>query len=452
MTVSEWFFGISFLCFYGKLFYDKSRAFYEGLLCLAVLLVVWRWFFDGIGPAGWVLGMGLLWAWKRLRSPAKFDEMPDWLAEWDDEPQPEPPVAAAPAEWAQIPALQARRPGQRSLDEEAWCWYHLTSETFYQGAIDACQAVAVLHGGMDQTWGEHVRALQRGIEAVRKAGDYEPLAKAAEAIMGTREEAEGLWMGWLGDREGQYAWLSAVAGNYACEIAQTLKAGLLGGEYWLGQAQHDIPERRNWPLGPAGADITSIFAGMEEFDYRHVGLEENYPHFRRYPVPKVFPDYVPQVDRAIKTGETVPWTGVWIPAAGLERHNLTFAIAGRPMQPVWRIVQTREENKRALLEQEGWREDGIGLVYDPHGAQMTPLPQYEITEMVWYPLLPADAPEAKTAGRVPAGQPCPIRGWWSTPAQKNSRALFERDAILPAIADAAPDAAFWQWDRNQERK
>jgi hypothetical protein len=50
--------------------------------------------------------------------------------------------------------------------------------------------------------------------------------------------------------------------------------------------------------------------------------------------------------------------------------------------------------------------------------------------------------------RCEAGQPCPQSGFWSTPAQAESRKWFEASEVMPALRSDY-GATIWQWDVNQ---
>jgi hypothetical protein len=76
---------------------------------------------------------------------------------------------------------------QRDLNKEAWCLNHITSEVFYQGAIDACLTVRGFFKGealarnmanfgrnnqVYDKWVQHARELEQAI-AFAKEDDYE---------------------------------------------------------------------------------------------------------------------------------------------------------------------------------------------------------------------------------------------------------------------------------------
>ncbi|UXY15359.1 hypothetical protein N8I74_18940 [Chitiniphilus purpureus] len=292
-------------------------------------------------------------------------------------------------------------------------------------------------------WKKHAQDLESGIE-LAKFGDYAKLDDAAAGIYSTnRGVTQHVWMGWLGDAEEKYHQITIIPGEYAARIRKTLAPGLRGGQYWLHEAFNFPPERRNRDFGPTGEKILLFIQS---------NVEEVYPHLKKTPIPSRFPRYAPDTSRPIKTGEAVPWTGVWIPAAGLENHSLTFAVEGLSMPPSWRIIKTAEQLEQECVDSGKGKRNKNGLVFDDQGELLTFLDdELEITEMTWYPLLQVDEVERVVQrGRVEANQPCPVRGYWYTPAKQNSRALFEHGARMPDFPESTYGATIWYWDAKQE--
>jgi hypothetical protein len=263
---------------------------------------------------------------------------------------------------------------ERDLDKEAWCWQHATSEAFFRGAADACRA-AFEAWPAETAWERHARELDAGIESARR-GDYEAIHAAAERIAGTA--AGGLHRGMTGQIGDEWSRRAAICAGYAEFIRRVLARGLFGGALWRQRSQRMKPEIRGRDIGPPGDAILRLLDDPPN----------GYPHFRRAPPPERFPHYAPDFSRAVKSGAPTPWTGVWIPAPGLERRSLTFAIAGRPMTCSWKIVCTREERRAELLQNPEYRLDEFGLVVDADGNCIDDGERLEIEEMTWYPLLP----------------------------------------------------------------
>jgi len=74
---------------------------------------------------------------------------------------------------------------------------------------------------------------------------------------------------------------------------------------------------------------------------------------------------------ACQTGDEVPWTGVWYPATGIEKHSLTFAIKGLRMQPAFRVTKTLEERERES------------------DSTMFSFPETVAITTVWHPVIPS---------------------------------------------------------------
>ena len=355
---------------------------------------------------------------------------------------------------------------QRNFGREVWCWRHRTSEVFFRGAVNACAAVrdffksetlgrgAANFGRNNQiydSWARHARELEQAIEFT-KYDDFQPIRDAASDVTSTnRGVNQWVYMGWLGEAEAEYNRLAEIAEGYAKNIMSTLQCGLVGGAYWLKEAANDPPERRNDPLGLA-EDAVTVF--LQERDYRGKTPEENYPHLRAYPVPEVFPHYAPDRSRPCKTGETVPWTGVWYPDGDIEkdRLNLTFAIAGRPMTPVWRLVKTDKEVEQDLLKLPGYTKDEFGLLYNEKGELVTPFDQYEITPITWYPMREVQVEKRPFVMRVEGGEPCPREGHWWSPANQSKGRVFKKGEIMPIVESTEYGICYWLWSGKIEEE
>lgn len=51
--------------------------------------------------------------------------------------------------------------------------------------------------------------------------------------------------------------------------------------------------------------------------------------------------------------------------------------------------------------------------------------------------------------RVEGGQPCPKAGYWTTPAQQDSRRFFQEGEIMPTFEHSTYGATIWQWSEEQ---
>ena len=86
------------------------------------------------------------------------------------------------------------------------------------------------------------------------------------------------------------------------------------------------------------------------------------------------------------------------------------------MQPAYHLIRDDEDTGEEEY-------DLVDCTFHPvrPTGRMVPLPAAE-TE---------DAPPAQ--GNVPAGQACPKAGFWSTPAQTDSRRYFKVGEIMPSL-------------------
>ena len=63
---------------------------------------------------------------------------------------------------------------------------------------------------------------------------------------------------------------------------------------------------------------------------------------------------------------------------------------------------------------------------------------------------PSSTVKEDVAGmRVEGGQPCPKSGYWTTPAQQDSRRYFNAREIMPTFEHSAYGATIWQWSEEQ---
>lgn len=137
------------------------------------------------------------------------------------------------------------------------------------------------------------------------------------------------------------------------------------------------------------------------------------------------PEYVIDKSIACRTGDEVPWTGVWYPATGLEKHSLTFAIKGLRMQPVYRIVKTTEELSTP--------------------EYMFPPPQTVAVETVWHPVvLSIRKAPANAELWAKAGQPCPKAGMWQPTDPGVAPRAYEVGTPMADLRSAY-GITVWRW-------
>lgn len=290
----------------------------------------------------------------------------------------------------------------RNLHREAAIWHLFTSPEFFELAAQECQetmrwfgTLAVARRVSDfgrnnqifDTFKKRANGFQRGAELAR-LGDFQLAYDTAYYIpsdmRGMMEQPMHSWM-----TEEEYKEFDDVRTGrliaYANEIERALHNALWGAESYF-FPNPKCPERSDDDDGFPGDEIA------QSYDSNINWYKEQLP----WALPDPLPEYV--VDRSIacKTGDEVPWTGVWYPSTGLEKHSLTFAIKGRRMQPVYRVIKTSEELRTETY--------------------MFPPPETLAVPTTWHPLVPTVKPvEADTELWAKAGQPCPKAGIWQAP-------------------------------------
>ena len=341
-------------------------------------------------------------------------------------------------------------PVERDMNKEAWLWYHLTSVEFAQAARQAMQDFLTYYIEIAESkgaWGtgrtdqiaqymaRFVREYDAAIELM-KHGDYEPIWEVAHAI-------RGAWSGishsvlplpWLSREEHKvFDKISDRTDAFASEIRETLENAFRKGY----GALKDNPdwEIYNRDDGPICGDIFLTLPFLKE---RH-----GYP----IEIPTPTPQYDIDYSRSCKTGETVPWTGVWYPETGLDRYSLAFAIKGQPMQPAYHVDRTAEDARQEAIAQ------GLDLTMEDYDST-------EITRAVpttWHPLIPSSRPpEQSVSGRLRAlpNEIVPRTGWWWSPAFSGADALrhFNQGEHFPSTETTNYGGVFWYYDADRQPK
>jgi hypothetical protein len=287
----------------------------------------------------------------------------------------------------------------RNLHREAAIWYLFASPEFFELAALECEDIMRWFGTLAVSrhvadfgrntqvydiFKRQARNFRRGAELAR-LGDYELAWDTAGCIRGDMrgimEQPLHSWM-----TEAEFNEFNSVRTSrlmaYADAITRALENGL-----W-GAASFDNP-LETWPEsishdgGFRGEELVKTFNS-------NVGY---YKDQLPWHLPDPLPEYI--VDRSVscRSGEGVPWTGVWFPSTGLERHSLTFAIKDERMQPAYRIIKTAEELRT---------ED-----------DMFPTPETLAVPTTWHPVIPSGRPaEVNDELSAKAGESCPRAGVW----------------------------------------
>jgi hypothetical protein len=321
----------------------------------------------------------------------------------------------------------------RNMHLEAAIWTLFTSMEFYEEAARECErtmdwfgTLAVARGVASfgrnnqiyDTFKKRAADFRRGAELAR-LGDYELIWRIADSIRGdARGIMEQPLPSWMTSAEyhefGDVKWSRLLA--YASQITRALNNAMTAGESFL-HPDPDCPERSDDDDGFPGDSIVEAYSGNVRW-YKE-------PLFWTLPDP--LPEYVIDKSVSCRTGDEVPWTGVWYPDTGLDGYSLTFAIKGMLMQPAFRIVKTIEERER---------ESG-GAVF---GSPVT-----VAVATTWHPVVPSGRPlDQESELRAKAGDPCPRAGIWQPMEPGASDRRYEAGEIMGSLGTAY-GYTVWCW-------
>ena len=321
----------------------------------------------------------------------------------------------------------------RNTQLEAVLWNLFTSAEFFRNAAQECEATMEWFGTLAVSrkvanfgrnnqifdkFKQRASDFRRGAE-LAQLGDYELMWEVSDCIRGDiRGMMEQPLHSWM--TKAEYAEFSNVRVNrlsrYARVINRALRNGMVGADVFF-DLDPELAERRNDDDAFPGDEIVNM--------YNRSFTWFNEPLFSKLPDP--LPEYV--IDRSItcRTGEEVPWTGVWYPKTGLEYHSLTFAIKGHRMQPVYRLIKTVEERER----------DNPGETF------FTPKTLAVATE--WHPVILSARQAANVeALRAKAGEPCPRAGVWQ-PLDVNALPRTYQAGESMANLGSAYGLTVWRW-------
>jgi hypothetical protein len=321
----------------------------------------------------------------------------------------------------------------RNLHLEAAIWNLFTSPPFLRAAAKECEETTrwfgtlaisrqVVNFGRNNQIFDAIKDLardfNRGAE-LAELSDYKLVWDASRSIRGhvrgMLEQPLHSWMSEAEYREFEDVRLDALM-TYAHKIESALNNAMVGGESFY-HPNPSCPERSNDDDGYPGEDI--------------IKWHNDYVKYLKTPLICTIPDPLPEymIDKAIacQTGDEVPWTGVWYPATGLERHSLTFAIKGMRMQPVFKVIKTTEE----------LRTDEC----------MFPAPETLAVATTWHPVIPTGRTvdtDTNQELRAKAGQPCPKAGIWQ-PMEPGASSRYYGANEPMANLGSAYGITVWRW-------
>lgn len=318
----------------------------------------------------------------------------------------------------------------RNLSQEAHLWYTISSpdyiaqaKTKLQEAADLMRAQVEPHPFIKDYapvpyWGGVIEDLLSQFDnalEILKQGEFDPMQRWAsrmKTIPRGLEEGNMNWMSEMGRFMDLLNDTYSICSRFSRAVMMSAMYSSQRYKDGTGDWHHDIPE--------------------------DMGYESN--GIARYIEPSVFPilpeqipEYAPDTSVSCKTGDIVPWTGVWVPSTGMGTAALAFARQGvQIMQPAYEIA-SRDEDGYASFK----LVDCIWHPVKPTGR------------MIEHPVLAQLKHDAATArGRCEAGERCPREGYWHTPAQPGSRRHFKLGEVMPATSGDYGQT-IWQWDEQQ---
>ena len=318
----------------------------------------------------------------------------------------------------------------RNLHLEAAIWDLFTSIEFFEATAQECENIMEWFGTLVvsrqvsnfgrnnqiyEKFKQLARDFRRGAELAR-LGDYKLVWEVSDYIRGdVRGMMEQPLRSWMSEVE--YKEFSSVRVDrllsFGSSITHAINNAMTGADSFF-EPDPDCPERSDDDDGFPGDDIVETY--NSEMDWYKGQLP--------WLLPDPLPEYVIDKSIACKTGDEVPWTGVWYPATGLERHSLTFAIKGLRMQPVYRVIKTKEE----LTDED-----------DRYAAETVAV------ATTWHPLIPSGRPAAMNQElHAKAGEPCPKAGIWQPMQPGAAQRSYAAGEIMTNLGSAY-GITVWQW-------
>lgn len=319
----------------------------------------------------------------------------------------------------------------RNLHIEAAIWNLFSSVDFFVKAAKECESIAEWfgtsatsrqvgnfgrNGQIYDTFKKRADDFIRGAK-LAKLGDYKLVWEVSDSIRGDiRGIMEQPMRSWMSDVEYQ-EFSSIKTGrllSFASQITRALNNAMIGADSFF-DPDPDCSERRDDDDGFPDDEIVKIYKSKTDW----------YKGQLNWPLPDPLPEYLIDKSVACKTGDEVPWTGVWYPVTGLERHSLTFAIKGLRMQPVYRVVKTVAE----FTEED----------------DKFPYPETVAVATTWHPLIPSGKPAATNEElRSKAGELCPKAGVWQ-PMEPGTAPRHYATGETMADLKSAYGITVWQW-------
>lgn len=319
----------------------------------------------------------------------------------------------------------------RDLNLEAYIWYLFTSQCFFESAAKECASAAQWFGSIATSrqvgaFGKNSQIFDRlkswerefsdGAE-LASLGYYEKIWNTAGSVgmdvRGIMEQPLHSWMTEAEFREFETVRISRILA-LSSHIELALNNALaMDGDF---DRDQDTSELDDEDSGFPGDEIVLMYED----------LVDSYDPPLIQTLPKPLPEYVVDPSVTCRTGDEVPWTGVWFPSTGLENHSLTFAIKGQTMQPVYRVTKPASE-----FELEGF---------------LLASPETVAKRADWHPVVPySGLPTTRNELRAKAGEVCPKSGIWR-PTDPGAVARTYIAGQTMAQIGSAYGITVWLWE------
>lgn len=314
----------------------------------------------------------------------------------------------------------------RNLSQEAHLWYTISSPDYIakakgklQEAADSMRAQVEPHPFIKDYapvpyWGGVIEDLLNQFDnalEILKHGEFDPMQRWAGRLMDIPRGFKESNMNWMADAGRFMGLLNDTYSICNRFLMSTSMSNMYSSDGYKDRSadwHHEIPE-------DMGYEGNNIARNSEE----HI-----------FPVlPPKIPEYAPDTSVSCKTGDIVPWTGVWVPSTGMGTAALAFARQNlQIMQPAYEIA-SRDEDGYATFK----LVDCVWHPVKPTGR------------MIEHPVLAQLKREQDNArGRCESGERCPREGHWFTPAAQDSRRMFQLGEVMPSMGGDY-GKTIWQW-------
>lgn len=316
----------------------------------------------------------------------------------------------------------------RNLSQEAHLWYTISSPDYIAQAKDKLQeAVDLMRQDVQNKpfvadyapvpyWGgvmEDLLSKFDSVLAILKQGEFDPIERWASRMHDIPRGFQESNMNWMSEM-GRF--MNLLNDTYSiCDefLASVAMSNMYSSQCYkdgTSDWHHDIPE-------DMGIEGNNIARNHEEYIFPTL--------------PDQIPEYAPDPSVSCKTGDIVPWTGVWVPSTGMGTAALAFARQSvQVMQPAYEI---------ASVDEDGYAD-------------------FSLVDCVWHPVKPTGrmiehpvlmqlkANEAQARECCESGERCPREGWWLTRAALDKR-HFKFGELMPSVGGGY-GLTIWQWDRQ----